>query len=61
MDNSVRPVGIGETLRKIISKAVVTLLKPVILEASGCLQTCAELERGIEVAVHSMHQIFERL
>jgi hypothetical protein len=44
LDNSVRPVGIRETLRRVISKAVVTLLKPNILEASGCLRTCAGLE-----------------
>ena len=59
LDNSVRPVGIGETLRRIISKAVVSLLKPDILCASGCLQTCAGLEGGIEAAVHSMRQIFD--
>ena len=59
VDNSVRPVGIGETPRRIISKAVVTLLKPDILEASGCLQTCAGLEGGIEAAVHAMQQIFK--
>ena len=59
LDNSVRPVGIGETLRRIISKAVVSLLKPDILSASGCLQTCAGLEGGIEAAVHSMRKIFE--
>ena len=58
-DDSVRPVGIGETLRRIISKAVVTLLKPDILEATGCLQTCAGLEGGIEAAVHAMRHIFE--
>ena len=59
LDNSVRPVGIGETLRRIISKSVVSLLKPDILNASGCLQTCAGLEGGIEAAVHAMRQIFE--
>ena len=58
-DNSVRPVGIGETLRRIISKSVVSLLKPDILSASGCLQTCAGLEGGIEAAVHAMRHIYE--
>ena len=59
LDNSVRPVGIGETLRRIISKAVVSMLKQDILCASGCIQTCAGLKGGIEVAVHSMRKIFE--
>ena len=31
LDDSVKTVGIGETLRRIISNAVVTLLKPDIL------------------------------
>ena len=38
---------------------MVTLLKPDILEASGCLQTCAGLEGGIEAAVHAMQEIFK--
>ena len=59
MDNSVRPVGIGRTLRRIIHKAVVILLKLDILKASGCLQTCAGLKGGIKAAVHLMCQIFE--
>ena len=35
LDNSVRPVEMGETLRRIVGKAVVSLLKPDILSASG--------------------------
>ena len=58
-DNSVRPVGIGETLRRIIAKAVTMVLKDDIVLASGCLQTCAGLDGGIEAAVHAMRKIFE--
>ena len=35
----IRPVGIGEVLRRIISKAVTSLLKEDIIESAGLLQT----------------------
>ena len=48
----VRPIGIGEVLRRIIGKCVVSVLKPDIQHAAGCLQLCTGIRSGIEAAVH---------
>ena len=48
----VRPIGIGEVLRRIISKAVLSLLKSDIQNAAGTLQMCTGLRSGIEAAIH---------
>ena len=55
----VRPIGIGEVLRRIIGKAITRLLKPDIVEAAGSLQTCSGVESGIEAAVHAMALKFD--
>ena len=55
----VRPIGIGEVLRRIIGKAITTLLKPEILSATAPLQTCAGLQGGVEAAIHALRTIFE--
>ena len=54
----VRPIGVGEVLRRIIGKSITMLLKPDITDAAGPLQTCAGQEGGIEAAVHAMKDIF---
>ena len=48
----IRPIGIGEVLRRIIGKAVVSILKPDILNSTGYTQLCAGQEAGCEVAFH---------
>ena len=58
-ENGVRPVGIGETLRRIMGKTVARVLKDDIQLASGTLQTCAGLESGIEASIHAMRRTFE--
>ena len=55
----VRPIGIGEILRRIIGKVVVGNIKENIVSAAGPLQTCAGLKSGIEASIHAMRQIFE--
>ena len=49
----IRPIGIGETLRRIVGRSVTTILKADIQLAGGCLQTCTGLRSGIEAAVHA--------
>ena len=56
---SVRPIGIGETSRRIISKAILCTIKQDILEAAGNLQLCAGQEAGCEAAIHAMHSLFQ--
>ena len=54
----VRPIGIGETPRRIMAKAIMSVLRPDILEVAGSLQLCAGQEAGCEAAIHAMRTIF---
>ena len=56
----VRPIGIGEILRRIVGKVVVGNIRQDIIEAAGPLQTCAGLKSGIEASIHAMRKIFEK-
>ena len=40
-EGGVRPIGVGEVLRRIIGKALVYAIKPDILQSAGSLQLCA--------------------
>ena len=55
----VRPIGIGETSRRIIGKAILAVIKYDILEAAGSLQLCAGQEAGSEAAIHAMRSVFQ--
>jgi hypothetical protein len=55
----VRPIGIGEVLRRIIGKSVMSITKSDILEATGYNQLCAGQEAGCEVAVHAIRDLYE--
>ena len=59
-DDGVRPIGIGEVLRRIMGRSVAKLLGLDIQLAGGALQTCTGVEAGIEAAIHAMAQIFEK-
>ena len=52
----IRPIGIGETARRIIGKATI---RDDIQEVAGPLQLCAGQEAGCEAAVHAVQQMFE--
>ena len=54
----VRPIGIGEVLRRIIGKAVSTFLKPDIIDAVGPLQLAAGQDGGCEATIHAMEKMF---
>ena len=58
-DDGVRPIGVGETLRRIIGKALGWTLKDDIQEIAGPLQVATGLESGAEAAIHAMRNIFE--
>jgi hypothetical protein len=57
--DGVRPIGVGEVLRRIMGKAVVWVLKEEIMEACGTLQTFSGVQSGIEAATHAMASKFE--
>ena len=54
----VRPVGIGEVVRRIIGKAVMRTVKHDLQDAVGTIQLCAGQVAGCEAAVHAMRHIF---
>ncbi len=55
----IRPVGVGEVIRRIMAKAVVKVLGKDIQDASGTLQSCSGLESGIEATVHAMAKSYQ--
>ena len=52
----VRPVGIGETLRRALAKLVMRAAGEQAKTACGNLQLCSGLEAGIEGATHAVGQ-----
>ena len=56
----VRPIGVGEVLRRIIGKMLGRLAADEIKEAAGPLQTCAGHGAGAEAAIHAMRQLFQQ-
>ena len=54
----VRPIGVCETARRIISKAILAVTKDDLQEAAGSLQLCAGQVAGIEAAIHAMRDSF---
>ena len=56
----VRPVGIGEVIRRIIGKTVIATVKSQIVQCAGPLQLCAGQRSGCEAAAHAMTQAFDQ-
>ena len=54
----IRPIGIGEVVRRIISKAIMRTVRYDLQDAVGSIQLCAGQEAGCEAAVHAMESIF---
>ncbi len=55
----VRPIGVGEVIRRIIGKVIVDTVKQDIQDAVGPLQTCAGLKSGIEASIHATKDCWE--
>ena len=55
----IRPIGIGEVIRRIIGKAIMRLTKPEVLEGAGSLQVCSGQDSGSEAAIHAVARIFD--
>ena len=54
-----RPIGVGEVLRRIAGKVVMSVVKGDIQESVGSLQVCAGQAGGCEAAIHAMRSIYE--
>lgn len=54
-----RPIGIGEVVRRVVGKAIMSTFRNNVVESVGSLQTCAGHEAGCEASVHAMREIFD--
>ena len=54
----VQPIAIGELPRRIISKAVLSIIGQDIADATCPLQLCAGLVGGCEAAIHAIQKLF---
>ena len=56
----IRPIGVGEVMRRIVGKAISWCLSDDIQEAAGPLQVSAGVKAGAEAAIHAMKHIYEK-
>ena len=54
----VRLIGVCETVRRIIGKTVLAVIKSEILSATGALQLCAGQNAGCEAAIHALNSLY---
>ena len=54
----VRPIGIGDTARRIIARAALFTIRPDVQTATGCIQLCGGQISGLEAAVHAVRSAF---
>ena len=54
----VRPIGVGEVVRQIISKAILSVIEMDIKAAAANIQLCIGQTLGCEAGVHAMRHIF---
>ena len=55
----IRPIGVGESLRRVIGKAVCMATRHDIEEISGVSQLCNSSKAGIEGAIHAVNELFD--
>ena len=54
-----RPIGIGEILRRIVSKAAMSVFAEDVIESAGCVQICTGHKGGAVAAIHAVRGIYE--
>ena len=55
----VQPISVGEVVRRIVGKAVLSVIGVEIQQAAGSLQLCAGQPSGCEAAIHALRHIFD--
>ena len=57
-NGEVRPIGVGEVIRRIIGKCVTRVAKQDVINASGAMQVCAGQKSGGEAAINAIGKKF---
>ena len=57
----VRPIGIGEVLRRLMGKVMASVTGPDVEVMCGKDQLCSGLSAGIEGAIHSTRELFDEM
>ena len=55
----VRPIGIGEALRRILGKTVALVTRADLEEVCGIDQLCLGLRLGLEGSIHAVYELFD--
>ena len=55
----IRPVGIGEIFRRIVTAALTQNFRGETRNATGPIQTCGGARSGVEAAVHTMSGLYD--
>ena len=58
-EGKVRRIGVGEVIRRIMGKCVMSVTNQDVIDACGSMQVCAGHKSGSETAVHAMRSIFD--
>ena len=58
-DPGILPIGIGEVCHKLISKAVMNVIRQDILDVKGCQQLCVEQKSSCEAIVHCVRELHQ--
>lgn len=57
----VRPIGVGETVCRIVGKAILRVISPEIMQTAGLFQLCAGQPGGCEAAIHHVRPLFSSI
>ena len=55
----VRPIGIGDVSRRVIGKAILSVIKEDIMRVAGVRQLCVGQQAGCEAAIHALRCIYD--
>jgi hypothetical protein len=55
----VRPIGVGEVSRRIMSKAILSIIRSDIQNTVGAHQLCVGQKSGCEAAIHALDALFD--
>ena len=56
----VRPIGVGEMLRRLVAKSVLSVVRGDITQVCGAMELCAGQCAGAEAAVHAISECFQQ-